>query len=92
MKSMLLLRDEGKFDFIGLSECRAETIRRAAKVSLAFPAPEGVLSLRQVAPIGAVEIEISPMSYEDETKKGKARSRVHRLLGADAAHSHRDLR
>jgi len=45
---------EGKFDHIGLSECRAETLRRA----------------NAVHPIAAVEIEVSPWSYEDETKKG----------------------
>jgi hypothetical protein len=49
------LQDEGKFDHIGLSECSAETLRRAVKV----------------VPIAAVEIEISPISYEEETKKGK---------------------
>jgi pyridoxine 4-dehydrogenase len=32
MKTMSALRDEGKFDFIGLSECSAETVRRASKV------------------------------------------------------------
>ncbi|EIM92841.1 aldo/keto reductase [Stereum hirsutum FP-91666 SS1] len=44
---------ERKFDHIGLSECSAETVRRANKVW----------------PIASVEIEISPFSYEDETKK-----------------------
>ncbi|KAG8949112.1 hypothetical protein FRC04_009058 [Tulasnella sp. 424] len=43
---------EGKFDHIGLSECSAETLRRA----------------NAVHPITAVEIEISPFSYEDETR------------------------
>jgi aryl-alcohol dehydrogenase-like predicted oxidoreductase len=33
MKSFELLRDEGKFDYIGMSECSADTLRRAAKVS-----------------------------------------------------------
>jgi len=44
---------EGKFDHIGLSECSAETLRRAHKVHS----------------IAAVEIEISLWSYEEETKK-----------------------
>jgi len=44
---------EGKFDHIGLSECSAETLRRAHKVH----------------PIAAVEIEVSLWSYEEETKK-----------------------
>ncbi|KAM5530264.1 hypothetical protein V8D89_016074 [Ganoderma adspersum] len=52
-----LLR-EGKFDHIGLSECRADTMRRG----------------HSVYPISVVEIEISPMSYEEETKKVLAAS------------------
>jgi len=43
---------EGKFDYIGLSEVGAETVRRASKV----------------APIAAVEIEVSPQAYEQQTK------------------------
>jgi pyridoxine 4-dehydrogenase len=49
------LIEEGLFDFIGLSECKAETLRRANKVH----------------PITAVEIEVSLFSYEEETKKGE---------------------
>ncbi|KAI9067114.1 aldo/keto reductase [Trametes sanguinea] len=44
---------EGKFDHIGLSECAAHTLRRG----------------NAVHPISVVEIEVSPTSYEDETKK-----------------------
>ncbi|KAI5122111.1 hypothetical protein M0805_002233 [Coniferiporia weirii] len=44
---------EGKFDYIGLSECKAETLRRA----------------HAVHPIAAVEIEVSPWSYEEKTKE-----------------------
>ncbi|KAI0001692.1 NADP-dependent oxidoreductase domain-containing protein [Russula vinacea] len=44
---------EGKFDFIGLSEVRAETIRRAHKVM----------------PIAAVEIEVSLQAYEQQTRE-----------------------
>jgi Aldo/keto reductase family len=47
---------EGKFKFIGLSEVSAATVRRAHKV-----APE----------VAAVEIEVSPWSYTQETKDGK---------------------
>jgi aryl-alcohol dehydrogenase-like predicted oxidoreductase len=36
MKTMSALRDEGKFDFIGLSECSAETVRRASKVCMRY--------------------------------------------------------
>ncbi|THH16563.1 hypothetical protein EW146_g4111 [Bondarzewia mesenterica] len=43
---------EGKFDYIGLSECRAETVRRA----------------NTIAPVACVEIEVSPWSYMQETK------------------------
>jgi pyridoxine 4-dehydrogenase len=48
------LVEEGLFDYIGLSEVKAETLVRANKVH----------------PIAAVEIEISLWSYEEETKKG----------------------
>lgn len=44
---------DGLFDHIGLSECSAETLRRA----------------HAVHPIAVVEIEVSPWAYEDETKK-----------------------
>ncbi|KAI0740678.1 aldo/keto reductase [Earliella scabrosa] len=47
-----LLR-EGKFDHLGMSECSAQSLRRA----------------HAIHPISCVEIEISPMSYEEETKK-----------------------
>ena len=47
------LVEEGLFDHIGMSECSAETLRRG----------------NAVHPIAAVEIEVSPWSYEEETKK-----------------------
>ncbi|KZT67696.1 Aldo/keto reductase [Daedalea quercina L-15889] len=53
VKTLAGLIQEGKFDHIGLSECSAATLRRA----------------NAVHPIAAVEIEISPWSYEEETKK-----------------------
>jgi len=53
IKNMKILVNEGKFDHIGLSECSAETLRRA----------------NAVHPIASVEIEVSPWSYEDETRK-----------------------
>ncbi|KAH9004089.1 aldo/keto reductase [Lactarius hatsudake] len=43
---------EGKFDYIGLSEVNAETVRRAHKVM----------------PVAAVEIEVSLQAYEEQTK------------------------
>ncbi|KAG9045546.1 hypothetical protein FS837_006120 [Tulasnella sp. UAMH 9824] len=52
IKTLSGLVTEGKFGHIGLSECSATTLRRA----------------NAVHPITAVEIEISPFSYEDETR------------------------
>ncbi|KAF9004237.1 aldo/keto reductase [Cyathus striatus] len=43
---------EGKFDYIGMSECKAETIRKA----------------NAVHPVAIVEIEVSPWMYEKEGK------------------------
>jgi pyridoxine 4-dehydrogenase len=54
MKIMKKLIHEGKFDHVGLSECGAETLRRACAVH----------------PVASVEIEVSPWSYEEETKNG----------------------
>lgn len=53
IRSLKALIDEGLFDHIGVSECSAETLRKA----------------NAVHPIAAVEIEVSPWSLEDETKK-----------------------
>ncbi|KAH9853948.1 aldo/keto reductase [Lenzites betulinus] len=53
VKFLVELKNEGKFDHIGLSECAAATVRRA----------------HAVHPITIVEIEVSPTSYEEETKK-----------------------
>ncbi|KAI0928581.1 hypothetical protein AcW1_005785 [Taiwanofungus camphoratus] len=52
IKSLTGLIKEGKFDHIGMSECSAATLRRA----------------HAVHPISVVEIEVSPWSYEEETK------------------------
>ena len=54
MKVLKGFIEEGLFDHIGLSECSAATVREA----------------NEYAPIAAVEIEVSPWAYEDETKKG----------------------
>ncbi|KAG9044570.1 hypothetical protein FS837_007916 [Tulasnella sp. UAMH 9824] len=53
MESLNGLVKEGKFDHIGASEISAESLKKAAAV----------------APIAIVEIEVSPWSYEEETKK-----------------------
>ncbi|KAF8532602.1 NADP-dependent oxidoreductase domain-containing protein [Gautieria morchelliformis] len=47
------LVQEGKFDHIGMSECGAQTLRRA----------------NAVHPIAHVEIEVSPFCYEEDTRK-----------------------
>ncbi|KZV73108.1 aldo/keto reductase [Peniophora sp. CONT] len=47
------LVDEGLIGHIGLSECSAATIRE----------------VNEIVPVAAVEIEVSPWSYEEETKK-----------------------
>ncbi|EJU05434.1 aldo/keto reductase, partial [Dacryopinax primogenitus] len=53
MERLEKLRLEGKFKHIGLSEASADTLRRACKV----------------AKVAAIEIEISPWSWEEETRK-----------------------
>ncbi len=55
IRDLAALVKEGLFDHIGMSECSAETLRKA----------------HAVYPITAVEIEVSPWSYEEETKKGQ---------------------
>lgn len=50
--ALVELKKEGKLDHIGMSECSAASLRRG----------------NAVHPISAVEIEISPWSYEEETK------------------------
>ncbi|KAG8894467.1 hypothetical protein FRB99_001248 [Tulasnella sp. 403] len=52
IKELKALVDEGKFDHIGLSETKAETVRRA----------------HAVHPIAVVEVEVSPWAYEQRTK------------------------
>jgi len=53
INTLKVLQEEGKFDHIGISEVSAETVKRA----------------NAVQGIAAVEIEVSPWSYEEETKK-----------------------
>ena len=54
IRTLVALQKEGKFDHIGLSEVGEASLRRAAAI----------------APISLIEIEVSPISYEEETKKG----------------------
>ena len=63
---------EGKFDFIGMSECSEKSLRRGHAVSrpCSFVGAVVVIIDIQVHPIAAAEIEVSIMSYEEETKKG----------------------
>ncbi|KAF8844589.1 aldo/keto reductase [Paxillus ammoniavirescens] len=51
--ALVKLKNEGKLDHIGMSECSAETLRKGHKIH----------------PISVVEIEISPWSYEPEAKE-----------------------
>ncbi|KAJ7150916.1 aldo/keto reductase [Mycena crocata] len=53
MQTLSALVKEGKFSHIGLSECNADTLRKA----------------HAVHPVAAVEIEISPFSYEENQKR-----------------------
>ncbi|KAH9857012.1 aldo/keto reductase [Lenzites betulinus] len=53
VRTLVQLKEEGKIGHIGLSECSAETLKRA----------------HAVHPIAAVEIEVSLWSYEEEAKK-----------------------
>ncbi|KAJ7233756.1 aldo/keto reductase [Mycena rebaudengoi] len=58
MKILSVMVKEGKFAHIGLSECNADTLRRA----------------HAIHPVTAVEIEISLFSYEEQTKRVLATS------------------
>jgi len=53
MQTLVTLIKEGKFSHIGLSECNADTLRKA----------------HAIHPVTAVEIEVSPFSYEENQKK-----------------------
>ncbi|KAF8317879.1 Aldo/keto reductase [Clavulina sp. PMI_390] len=52
MKVLVTLKEEGHFEYIGLSEVNADTLRRACKVS----------------PVASVEVEVSPWTYTDEVR------------------------
>ena len=54
LKTLVELKNEGHFQHLGMSECSAETLRKA----------------NSIHPVTAVEIEVSLWSYEEETKKG----------------------
>ncbi|KAJ7118630.1 aldo/keto reductase [Mycena crocata] len=53
MQTLATLVKEGKFSHVGLSECNADTLRKA----------------HGIYPVTAVEIEISPFSYEENQRK-----------------------
>jgi pyridoxine 4-dehydrogenase len=53
IKALVELKNEGKLDHIGMSECSADSLRRG----------------HAVHPITAVEIEVSPWEYGEEAKK-----------------------
>jgi pyridoxine 4-dehydrogenase len=76
VKDLAKMIQEGKFSHIGLSECSAQTLRRAHAVCILVSNSHNedflltLTVLSQVHPIAMVEIEVSPWSYEEETKKG----------------------
>jgi pyridoxine 4-dehydrogenase len=78
MKVLSGLVKEGKFAHIGLSECNADTLRRAHAVSVFIALwLYSLLAYHcgwQIHPVTAVEIEISPFSYEEQTKRVLATS------------------
>jgi pyridoxine 4-dehydrogenase len=80
--------EEGLFDYIGVSEVSADTLRRAHKVrtTCEMRMCTYLVFRDKVHPISIVEIEISPWSFEDETKKG--RSLVCRICLTATDHSH----
>ncbi|KAG2157369.1 NADP-dependent oxidoreductase domain-containing protein [Suillus clintonianus] len=53
IRTLVELKNEGKLDHIGMSECSADSLRRG----------------NTVHPIAAVEIEVSPWEYDVEAKK-----------------------
>ena len=65
------LIEEGKFSYIGMSEASSATLRKAHAVGIfVLGCPISYPPFVQVHPIAAVEIELSPWSYENEAKKG----------------------
>ncbi|KAG1827030.1 NADP-dependent oxidoreductase domain-containing protein [Suillus subaureus] len=53
IRALVELKNEGKLDHIGMSECSADSLRRG----------------NAIHPITAVEIEVSPWEYAEEAKK-----------------------
>ncbi|KAF5367490.1 hypothetical protein D9758_003748 [Tetrapyrgos nigripes] len=53
MKTLVSFVEEGKFDHIGLSECNADTLRKA----------------HSIYPITVAEIEVSPFEYGEQQKR-----------------------
>ena len=73
IRTLVALKEAGKFDHIGLSECSAATLRRAHAVSsqhMQMCWSSGSTSMTQVHPIAVAEIEVSLVAYEEETKNG----------------------
>ena len=71
LKTLVELKNEGHFQHLGMSECSAETLRKA----------------NAIHPVTAVEIEVSLWSYEEETKKGMCcdEASYARLVNSSAA-------
>jgi aryl-alcohol dehydrogenase-like predicted oxidoreductase len=67
VKAMKELQDAGKVKYLGLSECSAETLRRACKVRESYACgSQRPLKVNQVVHIDAVQIEYSPFSMDIE--------------------------
>jgi aryl-alcohol dehydrogenase-like predicted oxidoreductase len=67
--------ESGKISYIGVSEISAATLERACKVICPTHIAHMTLTVlfqKQVGKIAVAEIEVSPWSYEDETKKGSS--------------------
>lgn len=71
VEAMVQLRDQGKIRYIGLSECSAESLRRAHKVH----------------PITAVQMEYSPFALEIESPQYKLLETARELGVAVVAYS-----
>lgn len=78
IRNLVQLKEEGLFKHIGLSECAADTVRRAYKACpwSFIMVMDGYFDLcrwlttEQIHPLVTCEIDVSLWSYEEETKKG----------------------
>jgi pyridoxine 4-dehydrogenase len=76
METLVSFVKEGKFDHIGLSECNANTLRKAHSVSTSIlysPEAKRLTTIIrwsfQIYPISVAEIEVSPFEYGEQQRK-----------------------